>query len=208
MGTAGRTFAVVVGIGALALAASCTRSPTVVARPASPGTRPKGGNSGEPAWPEVATGTKLTLTWTIYAPHPDPAYPDDGLRARHIVELVAQVGGVARRLRLPPQAGGFFENDQSLCHPEMLGPGEVSSIGFYLGGVAGFFVRRGPDDTLTIHGFVSTDGLCTDPAGNTIACPRPTKALATMRIPANVSIVEAIVVRDEAGKREPFACSL
>lgn len=154
-----------------------------------------------PAWPEHATAAELT--WLV---SPAVAAGSNEM-PNQPVELVVAIAGVERRVTLRPTYGQMVPTYQSICGNKAFAPnrGELSQINFEEGGFGGFLVRRAGDDALEVVEWTQEDGACIV-HGKMTACPRKDKVVASMHVPAGVTVREHVFELDAHGKRTPFSC--
>lgn len=155
----------------------------------------------EPAWP--TTDPALELTWVV---QPSSA---GGTRISKVT-LEAKLGGVMRTVPLADIGGARSPLDQPMCAtakrepgappPLVYGKGEVGKLVFAGGIVHGYAVSRAKRDQLAIATFDMSDDTCSAPA-----CA---KQVATLAIPARVTIREHVVLVDKAGTRSALRCAL
>jgi len=150
-----------------------------------------------PAWPTDAAPS-AKLTWAVYPSK------GEGETATRQLELVVRIGRVARRIPLGGQIGGVFPLNQSVCGAKQVAykreGSEVAKLTFYIGGAATFAVSRPKPNVLELTTTRSTDGYC--PEND---CETRTR-VATIPIPAETVVTEAVTVIDGPGKERPFDC--
>ncbi len=150
-----------------------------------------------PPWPTAAKPA-LKLTWAVYPP------VGQGETRTRKLELVARVGDVARRLPLGSVMGALEPLNQSVCGSKQVAykkeRGEVAKITFYIGGASTFAVRRVRPDLLEVASVSGPDGYC--PANDCDV----RRTYATIPIPADATIVEALRDISAPGQEAPFDC--
>lgn len=187
------------GVAASSSVATAAPAPTSPSEGDAAAQRDAGGprTVDQPAWPSGAK-QELKLTWAVYPP------VGEGESSKRKLELVARIGSVARRLDLGSVAGALFPQNQSVCGAEQVaykkGKDDVAEITFYVGGSSTFTVHRAARDRLEVSNVAGSDGYC--PENN---CDVTTQ-LATIPIPSDVVIHEAITDISSPGKEAPFDC--
>jgi len=164
--------------------------------------------SDTPAWTETG---RILLLWDV---GPDRKNPKDpygdgfGLPLRP-VELVAQLGKVTRRIKLPPETGNLSVYNQIICKTSAypLAGKEVAKLTFYEGGASGYSVVRADPDLLEVHHWSQTDGACEGPHHTMVACPVEDKLVARMHIPEDAKVGGGAIFLTENGKQTKLDCS-
>jgi hypothetical protein len=171
---------------ALALAGTASAAPTWI---------------DTPAWP--AKASSAGLTWLVSSV---VVVGSDDM-PRQAVELVVEIGGIERHVKLRSQFGQMVPSYQSVCRGAAfpLKHGELAQINFEEGGFGGFLVRRAGDDALEVVEWTQEDGAC-EAHGKMTACPRKDKVVASMHVPAGVAVRERVFDVDAHGARTAFSC--
>jgi hypothetical protein len=153
-----------------------------------------------PAWPTKASSVELT--WLVSSV---VVVGSDDM-PRQAVELVVEVGGIERHVKLRSQFGQMVPSYQSVCGGTTFTKrGELSQINFEEGGFGGFLVRRAGDGVLEVVEWSQDDGGC-DVHGQITACPRKDKVVASMHVPVGVTARERLFSVDAHGARTAFGC--
>jgi hypothetical protein len=163
--------------------------------------------SDTPAWTETG---RVLLLWDV---GPDRKNPKDpygdgfGLPLRP-VELVAQLGKVTRRIKLPPETGNLVVYNQVICKTSAypLAGKEVAKLTFYEGGASGYSVVRAGQDLLEVHHWSQTDGACEGPHHTMVACPVEDELVARMHIPQDAKVGGGAIFLTEKGKQTKLDC--
>jgi hypothetical protein len=171
---------------------------------------PKGGVASTPAALDGEPG-RLTLTWVKGKRRrvPERLIPGKGAVSpehdEHEVALVLSRGNKELRVALGTEIGNFQPELQRACgatHSRLLvadANGELSSIGFSMGGWAGFAARLERPGLLQIVHFAGSDGRCADVGVERTEVRR-------VEVPADASFVEALRVDEVASTGDGGTC--
>ncbi len=156
---------------------------------ASPPAEPKT-EAGQ--WYPAGTNQELKLTWTV---HP---VQDDSTDAgpKRDLELALRIGDAVKRVKLGPQFGALAPSEQSVCNASLKSATQVSVIHFHTMGPKTVSARRVQPGMLEISWNVEADDSPDKLHGT----------YATIPIPTDARIVDAIQDIRAAGKDEPFDC--
>jgi len=170
---------------------------------------PKGGVTSTPAALDAEPGL-VTLTWVKGKRRrvPERLFPGKGTMSpehdEHEVALVLSRGKKELRVALGTETGYFQAESQRACGATHSRPlvadanGELSSIGFSMGGWAGFAARLERPGLLQILRFAGSDGRCSDVGVERTEVRR-------VEVPADASFVEALRV-DEVASGDGGMC--
>jgi len=165
-----------------------------------------------PAWSDASKDKRIRLLWDIGPDRKNPHDPyGDGFGLPlHPVDVVLELGGVTRRIKLPPETGGLGAYNQVICHkdggPYPLAPNEVAKLTFYEGGASGYAVVRNAQDVLEIHHWSQTDGACDGPNHTMVACPISDQLVTRFHIPQDAKTVGSAVFVTRDGKQSKIVC--
>jgi hypothetical protein len=143
-------------------------------------------------WYPPGTNQELKLTWAVYPKTGE----SEGGPIRNL-EVVARIGHAVKRVKLGPHDGYLIASQQSVCNPSLKNATVVSVINFYTMGPEIIFARRVQATLLEI---AFTREVDDEPA-------KTHGTIATIPIPADARIVDAISDIRGAGKEGPFDCS-
>lgn len=164
------------------IAAAPSSAPVVVAPPAV-----------SASWYPAGTNQELKLTWAVY---PSQGEASEAGPKRNL-EIVARIGEAVKRVMLGPQFGTLAPSEQSVCNASLKSATDVSVIRFHTMGPKTFVARRTEPTVLEISWNVDADDS-----------PEKTRGTsATIPIPADARIVDAIQDIRGQGNEAPFDCS-
>jgi hypothetical protein len=143
-------------------------------------------SSKDPWFP--AGTADLRLTWAVY-----PVQAAGEFGAERNLELVLRVGDAVRRVPLGVQTGDLVPEDQSICNPSLKSGETVSQLKYETAGRKAFFAKRTQPDRLEISYFIDAD-------------PEERKVVATLPIPKDARITDAISDIRDAANEWPFDC--
>lgn len=171
---------------------------------------PKGGVASTPAALDGEPGL-VTLTWVKGKSRrvPERLFPGKGIMSpehdEHEVALVLSRGKKELRVALGTETGNFEAESQRACGATHSRPlvadanGELSSIGFSMGGWAGFAARLERPGMLQIIRFAGSDGRCSDVGVERTEVRR-------VEVPADASFAEALRVDEASSTGDGGTC--
>ncbi len=143
-------------------------------------------------WYPSGRNQELTLTWAVY-----PIISESDGGPRRNLEVIARIGGAVQRVALGPHDGILLASEQSTCNPSLKKANEVSVIKFATMGPETIVARRVRPTLLEISFAREADD---EPA-------KTHGTLATVAIPADARVVDAISEIDGEGQERAIDCS-